>query len=450
MVDRVGTSSGSLSEPTGGITDELGNALLSTDTTSGEAQTLGPQLTREIVFGVPNADFSTLPEDPGENISDTNGLPYYTLIPGNEWGLLAPDNITAQVVPSPITTPAGVDLQFTIGAGAAENEALAIERWIPIAADQRGSLAARVLVSAYVDALGASFGECYLITEAAYYAADRATLLDSSVVEESFAYFAGIDELGNYGKTTDPYLATTVPAGSAWIRVRVGVRVLGGATTSTEQIHITNIRVARSVTSQEFVDSFPVATGANALLNLDSSVFSLRVNRGENTTIDPWSDLEALWQISPSPSTPSGNMTIGTYGISPDGAKYSDGATAVAANTTVQLTLNNAPDGGSYGFTTPVSNEVYAGHGTYLIVARASFESNGTGTYRRLFLYKNGASVGNTILTVDSSAAYTVTVTTVQQVGDSEPIELYARHDATTALDVTPVELSLIRLGDLW
>jgi hypothetical protein len=227
-------------------------------------------------------------------------------------------------------------------------------------------------------------------------------------------------------------------------------------TTDTEELTITGLRVARGTSTIDLPDSRPVAVGAGAQITMESSTLSLVAERGVNSGVEPWpaSPLRPMLQIAPTPSVPSENSYLHLQGISPEGAKYSQAATAVAANTTVQLGLGTTVDEGSGNANVPLSGVVFepGSGGVYLINARAAFESDGTGTYRRLFLYANGSSIANTILTVDASASYTVTVTTVQSFDSlgSGGLELYARHDATGALDVTPVEFSIIRLGDAW
>jgi hypothetical protein len=91
-----------------GITDDLGNALVSPDTFGGSAFVLGPSVYRLIVAGVSNGDIASPPADATALLSDDNPLPFFT------WDNTGGTGITAQVVANG-TASSGNALRITIG-----------------------------------------------------------------------------------------------------------------------------------------------------------------------------------------------------------------------------------------------------------------------------------------------------------------------------------------------
>jgi hypothetical protein len=91
-----------------GITDDLGNALVSPDTFGGSAFVLGPSVYRLIVAGVSNGDIASPPADATALLSNDNPLPFFT------WDNTGGTGITAQVVANG-TASSGNALRITIG-----------------------------------------------------------------------------------------------------------------------------------------------------------------------------------------------------------------------------------------------------------------------------------------------------------------------------------------------
>ena len=91
-----------------GITDDLGNPLVSPDTFGGSAFVLGPSVYRLIVAGVSNGDIASPPADATALLSDDNPLPFFT------WDNTGGTGITAQVVANG-TASSGNALRITIG-----------------------------------------------------------------------------------------------------------------------------------------------------------------------------------------------------------------------------------------------------------------------------------------------------------------------------------------------
>ena len=91
-----------------GITDDLGNPLISPDTFGGSAFILGPSVYRLVVAGVANGDVSLPPADATALLSTDNPLPFFT------WDNSAGTAITAQVVASG-TAGSGNLLRFSVG-----------------------------------------------------------------------------------------------------------------------------------------------------------------------------------------------------------------------------------------------------------------------------------------------------------------------------------------------
>lgn len=457
MVNRVGTSSGSLSEPTGGVTDELGNQLLSTDTTGAEAQTLGPQLSREIIAGVPNADFSLLPENPEAPLSENNDLPFFTFAPNFGWDInyIAATNVNAFIIDSTVGTPSGFELQFTAPAGSSEFESLALERWLAVPASYAYSYTAWPVVHAYCELPGVDADYFNLLVQAEYYANDRTTQVGGNTVVYPASTLAGMLPDGRLGREINLFYdaiggVNVVPASAAWVKIRLGVVISGVATTTdTEQINVTGIRIARAQTGPLAVlDTLPTPENDSAgYLDYEGSVLSLNNARGTDLFFDP--KIGRL-QILAGPTAPSDNLSWHWVDTAPDGAQYSGASTNCTSSTATQLDIDTKIQGVSV-MPNPSSNGVTPQPGLYQIVARVSFESDGGGTYRRVFIHKNGVSIGNSSFGVNGgSLAYSTFVTAFEALNGFDEITVVAQHNAGSTIYATVVELTFIRLGAAW
>ena len=457
MTNRIGTSSGSLSEPTGGVTDELGNQLLSTDTTGGEAQTLGPQLSREIIAGIPNADFSILPENPSEQLSDANDLPFFTFADNFGWDInyIAATNVNAAIIDSTVGTPSGFELQFTAPAGSNEFESLALERWLAVPASYAYSYTAWPVIHAYCELPGDDADYFNLIIQAQYYANDQTTVLNSSTVIYPASSLAGMLPDGRLGREINLFYdsiggVNVVPASAAWVKIRLGVVVNGVATTTdTEQINVTGIRIARAQTGPLAVlDTLPTPENDSAgYLDYEGSVVSVNNARGTDLFFDP--KIGRL-QILPGPTTPNDNLSWHWVNTAPDGAQYSGSNTNCTSGTATTLDLSTKIQG-VVVMPNPSGDEVRPPPGLYQIVARVSFESDGGGTYRRVFVHKHGTSIGNSSFGVNGGAlAYSTFVTCFEALDGFDDISVVAQHNAGSTIYATVVELTFIRLGATW
>lgn len=457
MADRVGTSSSNLASSTGGLTDELGNQLIGTDTSGGQAQTLGPGLSREVSAGLPNADFSLLPPEGLDTaISDANELPFYSL---SREGAASVNTIRAEIVSSPITDSGRYELKFTAPANTEDDSELFLERWIPIPGDYAGSFMAypiwHVYTPSYTDAA------VYFLNEVAYYAADM-TLLGDDRNSWQLGEFSGINNNGIYGRLISlggfepgEYGFTGIPSEAKWLRIRFGMAAYApyGQTTltTTEEFYVTGIRLGRGVAGPiGILDTNPADYGTSyANLTYDSSNLAISAERGYRAT-GGYAPQVASLELRAGLSSPSDSAFLTHTNLAPHGATYVGPTTNLGTGTNTKLGLNAGPvRGAGLPAADTSTDRVYPGRGTYLVLARVGYDSAGTG-YRRMFIYKNASAIASSSYGTNGSISYTAHALTVTTLTDTDYISVYGQQNSGGTIGANVEELTLIRLGDTW
>ena len=103
-MSQVGSTKDIVSQSITGVTDDLGNSVVSTSTAFG-ASPLGPSARAQAVYGIANPNFNLTPPDPDSPIEDqSNPLPFWTIDNGSD------GEITATSVFDATTQTFGIEL----------------------------------------------------------------------------------------------------------------------------------------------------------------------------------------------------------------------------------------------------------------------------------------------------------------------------------------------------
>jgi hypothetical protein len=157
------------------------------------------------------------------------------------------------------------------------------------------------------------------------------------------------------------------------------------------------------------------------------------------------------------------NVAAGTFGVilsnsaQPRARAYNSAAQSVNNATLTALTLDSEDYdvGAMHDNVTNNSRMTIptGGNGLYLLVAKTTFASNGTGAARELRLTKNGAAIGTSVLHAPTAAANEqISVTGIEVLVATDYIEAYVYQDSGGALNVgaatrvSASELSIVKL----
>lgn len=479
---RVGTSYRNLAGSTGGVTDELGSALLSTDTSGSRAQTLGPQLSQQITFGIPNSDFSLLPQDPDYPITADNELPFFTYLEGPDIGPgepPVPEHLAAYVREAvDYPTPSGYVLELTAEAGAGMAEKIAFERWIQLPSNYAETVDRRPKIHVYCPAPGASAEDVQFFWSFDYYDVTQTNILDSRSRAIDLSNLADVNELGiigaEIGILPEGAAEYNAPSGAYWLRVRFGIEVQE-LTTTTEQLFVTGLRIddASRLDEIRLIDGFPTPTGDSfGYLEVYNSTLTLAVNTGTRPEYD-LANVTAGITFRGAPgyrSEPTDNPVASINGA-PTGARYYTEPLDVEDNVWTILPFEDRQRGAP--LVTPTVNEDgpageiwNLGPGEWLLVLRARVAQATTGTPAtdgfcqiRLMRYGvDGLPAGTAeFLRIQDDAMELVDprgfgTTMVLHVPEGELWAIYAeaRHDDDGTIEFTIAELTLLRLGNAW
>jgi hypothetical protein len=87
--------------------------------------------------------------------------------------------------------------------------------------------------------------------------------------------------------------------------------------------------------------------------------------------------------------------------------------------------------------------------GFYLITARVSFQSSGAGTYRRIFLRNNAATIATAQDAISTaSIVHNVNVSTMLNLAANDAIDIQGQQNSGGNLTATVLELAVTRLGN--
>ena len=193
----------------GGVNNDQGSNLVSTNSDGATALLFGPAALREIQTGVANGDFAIPPDAAGDTITEENPLPYWTFTDNSSAGAIT----CATVADS--GSGSGNILRWNVATNTA-NKAASILRYVPIPATRDRAYA----YSLEVTAGGAtSVTTRDLTIELRYYTADLTTTGSALLRTYDFADFTST--------TTGRFIANTermnTPADAAYARIYIEV-----------------------------------------------------------------------------------------------------------------------------------------------------------------------------------------------------------------------------------
>lgn len=220
-----------------GITDDLGNPLVSPDTFGGSAFILGASVYRLITAGVANGDISLPPADATALISDDNQLPYFT------WDNSAGTAITAQVVASGSASSGNV-LRFSAGTAVSSGTATLV-RIEPITgtADRGFAFLPQVTAVSNLNA-GANVKATLSMS---WLGPDQSTAVGTAPTAQFFTWDAfypintlslGLDGFGAAS------IYNAAPAGAAYLKTTLSLGVTGAGGTTTRTLDVTDLSIA--------------------------------------------------------------------------------------------------------------------------------------------------------------------------------------------------------------
>ena len=121
---KYGTDLTGLGAYEGGVNNDKGSPLVSTNSDGEKSLLLGPAASGEVLSNVANGNFEVLPDDPSSAISEDNPLPYFTVTDASSGRIVATSE--------PSTLAVGQNLlRFTLTNAIAADE-LTFSRYVPI------------------------------------------------------------------------------------------------------------------------------------------------------------------------------------------------------------------------------------------------------------------------------------------------------------------------------
>jgi len=423
-MSKIGVSSGSLASSTGAVVDELGQLLIGTDTTGGEAQAIGPSLRRELLTGFANGDWSSAPQSRGNVTEESNPLPFWTRgsTDATAGTLPVEERVTIEVIENS-SAASGNELRFTITKDAVATKEYFVSRYIPVV----GSRARSFTYEPRAHVVGSSGASAANIDAyiRAYYV--NAALVATGTTATNSPVLTAIDReiqaLPNGG--------AQLPSDAAFLYVEIGV-LINGAITTTETMTVPEARldvggIQLLLTDQNAADP----TRGGAYIASGQLYLSADANDGVGGNpaiiLDTASDRYYMdakpvagRATGPATTTLTGAATLLDLDASSESGVYRSGDTMVAQ---------------------------FAGF--YLITARVSFQSSGAGTYRRIFVRNNGTTIATAQDAISTAAiSHNINVATQLNLAANDAIDVQGQQNSGGNLTATVLELTVTRLGN--
>jgi hypothetical protein len=225
-VGKYGTNLEGFGAFEGGVNADKGAPLVSTSSDGETALLFGPAALREIQAGVANGDFAIPPDAAGDKITEENPLPYWTFTDVSSGG-----KITAAIVTDSASASGNV-LRFSAVSGTNVGQDVDLTRYtsIPSSRDQ----AFAVVPEAYISA--ASGIKMLVSVYFSFYTSDY-TLIGSEVLAQAR------NSVGQIRSNTLSPISSTAPSNAAFVLIRINVKITTSATTATETIDISELRL---------------------------------------------------------------------------------------------------------------------------------------------------------------------------------------------------------------
>ena len=238
MPTKIGSDYGPASPS--GLTDALGNPLVSADTDGGTTAPFGPAIRRMVLTGVSNGDFEVIVPDSTAAVSAANPIPYWT------W-TAAGSSLTTTMV-------ADAYLQTAILVAASSgtlNDSVTFTQLVPvpIAAAQ-----SRIVVPVAAVSSGTAAGALTFSLTATYLGADGSAVADLTPVTVSALSSALTDPTNGLPTDLHPTSAAMGQLPRATTYVQVDLKVLVTTAGTADEVYLHDVRL----------EQIPTAIGVNA------------------------------------------------------------------------------------------------------------------------------------------------------------------------------------------
>ncbi len=411
----------------GGVNADKGAPLVSTSSDGEKALLFGPAALREVQAGVANGDFAIPPDAAGDTITAENPLPYWTFTDVSSGG-----KITAAIVTDSASASGNV-LRFSAVSGTNVGQDVDLTRYTPIPSSRDQAFA--VVPEAYISA--ASGAKMLVSVYFSFYTSDY-TLIGSEVLAQART------SVGQIRSNTLSPISSTAPSNAAFVLIRINVKITTSATTATETIDISELRLN---------------IGSQVLLVAESTVPATY-----GPLIITQTSGNPAFQYGSRNATFSGDITIsGQVSIGGANSNWLARITATAAqsltnNTLTKITFNTAsatPTTDSYDPKTwfdDANDRIVIGKaGFYNITANIGFASNAT-SRRLVQIFVNGSDRGSVNVTAAAAGTTLLTVSTNVYLALNDYVEVHALQLSGGALNTVSVTgvypvLSVGRIG---
>ena len=445
---KYGTNLTGIGAYEGGVNNDKGAPLVSTNSDGETALLFGPAALREIQAGVANGDFAIPPDQATSTITEDNPLPYWTFTDVNSAGA-----ITAAIV-SDAGAGSGNVLRFTVASGTLTGKSATLTRYIPVPSSASRSF------SFYAEATfdnGTNSPQANATVTCQFYKQDGTTTTGTAFSSPTSLFSDLITAEGLmapdiYG---DPTTLTNAVAPSDAAYLKLTITIATVATQSAARtVDLTEVRVGNGLPEIIFTDkNVPTNTPgyiiyANGDMIVAAGNDAGLLSLGASTLLLADTDL-----VLDSPSVV----------ITGANSEYVSRITNTAAqalvnNTSTKITFNTAsatPTVGSYdpqGWFDNANDNITIGQdGFYTVSANIAFAANATGR-RALNIVVNGSDAGGVQVLASPAGSTILSVSTNLYLFVGDLVTMSALQQSGGALNTVAVAgvypaLSVGRIG---
>jgi hypothetical protein len=387
----------------GGVNADKGAPLVSTSSDGETALLFGSAALREIQAGVANGDFAIPPDAAGDNITESNPLPY--------WTVSTTGSTCSAAIVADANQGSGNALRVTVGAGSGGS--ITLTRYIPLPGTRAQTFSAQPVIT-----LGGASNQ----TDAEFYASG--TQFNANLVSIALTTVTlNTLQFNSYTTTKKKLLPdsdqlstwknTAVAPDAAFYKITL-VFQNAGTTAAPRTIDVYDVRLILGSTDTMVAESVTPATYGPGWIRQESGVLKIQsdVSDGSTKTISLSSTAAAL------PTTTATSLTInGANSLWLARIAYTT-TQSLVNNTSTKIAFNTAsatPDIGSYdpkGWFNNANDSIDIGQdGFYCVTANLAFAANTTGI-RTVAIVVNGTSRGAAVQNATSASTPILSVST--------------------------------------
>jgi hypothetical protein len=268
---NVGSDNFALAGFSGAVVDENGQTLLSTDTTGETSLLHGPSALREVLAGVANGDFASLPPDPSSNITDENPLPYWTVTASGT-------GVTAKSI-ADASQAWGNALRVTVAAAASGS--ITLTRYIPVPGSRGRTFSLHPIVT-LGSATNCTDAELYM--SGVQYTSGLVSISGTTVTLNTYQFnsYTGIETtlLPDLDQQTT-WTNTSIASDAAFYKITIVIQNAGSPAAS-RTIDIYDVRMLIGSTDVMIADGTDPSTYGPSWISADSGVLALQAYVASN------------------------------------------------------------------------------------------------------------------------------------------------------------------------